>query len=110
MAEPAEGVEIRDNPGEDRYEVWVAGELAGFAVYEPGSRVYSYLHTEIDPGHEGRGLGSWLIRYALDDMRARNLEVLPYCPFVLQFIAKHPDGYLDLVPAGERERFGLPAP
>lgn len=32
--------------------------------------------------------------------------MLPFCPFVNAWIGKHPD-YLDLVPADQRERFGL---
>lgn len=32
--------------------------------------------------------------------------MLPYCPFVKAFIAKHEE-YLDLVPEAKRARFGL---
>jgi hypothetical protein len=32
--------------------------------------------------------------------------VLPHCPFVKSYIAKHPE-YLDLVPEAERGGFGL---
>jgi uncharacterized protein len=31
--------------------------------------------------------------------------VRPFCPFVRQYIGRHPE-YLDLVPEGERERDG----
>lgn len=108
MSEPAE-VEIHDNPDEDRYEVRAGGELAGFAVYRPGDGIWAYTHTEIGERFEGRGLASQLIRYALEDMRARGLSVLPRCPFVRGYIERHPDPYLELVPPGERARFGLPA-
>jgi uncharacterized protein len=103
-------VEVRDEPGEGRYEVWAGGELAGFAVYRAGETAYSFVHTEIDPRFEGRGLASRLIRYALDDMAARGLSVLPHCPFVKAYIQKHPDPYLALVPAADRPRFALPRP
>jgi hypothetical protein len=33
--------------------------------------------------------------------------VLPVCPFVRDFISRHPV-YLDLVPTDQREQFGLP--
>jgi uncharacterized protein len=101
-------VEVRDDPERQRYEVWVGTELAGFTVYEPGPRAYAFVHTEIEPAFEGQGLASRLIRRALDDMRARGLEVLPYCPFVARFVRRHTD-YLDLVPATERAQFQLPA-
>jgi MFS family permease len=54
----------------------------------------------------GHGLGSRLVQASLDEARARNLVVLPYCPFVNSWIGSHRE-YADLVPAGRREQFGL---
>jgi predicted GNAT family acetyltransferase len=47
------------------------------------------------------------VQAALDAARRRKLAVIPECPFVRGWLAKHPE-YQDLVPADERERFGLP--
>jgi hypothetical protein len=66
------------------------------------------VHTETLSGHEGRGLGSELVRGALDDARRRGWQVRPFCPFVRSYIAKRPE-YRDLVPAHERARFQLDA-
>ena len=54
------------------------------------------VHTEIAPSVEGEGLGSTLVAGALDDIRARGLEVVPLCPFASAFIERHPE-YADLV-------------
>jgi predicted GNAT family acetyltransferase len=89
-----------------RYEIHVDGEPAGFTAYEPHPQMLAFVHTEIDERFEGRGLGSQLIAVALDDVRRRQLAVLPFCPFVRSFIASHPD-YLDLVPENRRKAFGL---
>lgn len=35
------------------------------------------------------------------------MQVLPYCPFIRGWIAKHP-AYVDMVPESERARFDLP--
>ncbi|MGZ4631389.1 MAG: GNAT family N-acetyltransferase [Actinomycetes bacterium] len=99
-------VTVRDNPSESRFEVHVEEGLAGFSNYRAQPSVYSFLHTEIDRAFEGRGLGSVLVRGALDEMARRGLGVLPYCPFVLQFITRHAE-YVRLVPPAERARFGL---
>ena len=99
-------VEVRDNPGLERYEISEAGELAGFAQYRFRPGLIAFIHTEIDPGHEGQGLGSKLVAFALDDARARGLDVLPFCPFVNAFLREHPE-YGDLVPENRREAFGL---
>ena len=54
-------------------------------------------HAEVDPSREGRGLGSTLVRGALDDVRARGLKVRPDCPFVADYIARHADDVGDLL-------------
>ena len=99
---------IRDAPDAQRFEVTVGGQLAGLAGYRRRGNLIALVHTEIDPDFEGRGLGSSLIVHALDSARDAGLQVLPFCPFVRGFIDRHHD-YLDLVPAAQREQFGLPA-
>jgi len=99
---------VVDDPQQRRFQVLVDGEVAGYAAYRPGEQAYTFTHTEIVPAYEGKGLGSVLVRGALDEMRARGLGALPSCRFVQRFVERHPD-YLELVPTGERDRFGLPA-
>ncbi|GAB3188706.1 GNAT family N-acetyltransferase [Nesterenkonia suensis] len=108
-----DGVEVVNQADQTRFAILVDGALAGFAEYRSardGSR--SFTHTEIGEAHQGRGLASQLVRQALDQTRAEGLSVLPYCPLVRSFIAKHASeedgGYLDLVPQGRRADFSLP--
>lgn len=109
MTQPTDNaVTVRDAPEHKRFEIWVGDVLAGFTVYRARPDRYTFVHTEIDPAFGGRGLASVLIKAALDEMRARDIAVLPQCPFVRRYISRHPD-YLDLVPAGDRGRFDLPA-
>jgi uncharacterized protein len=95
---PAEAmtVTVTDNPDAARYEIVVDGERAGFVTYRVAPGVITFLHAEVDPARERRGLGSRLVADALDDARARGLAVRPVCPFVVAFIETHPD-YADLV-------------
>lgn len=64
---------------------------------EPGREI-DYSHTEVPTALEGLGVGSALVRAALDFARARGLIVRPSCPFVRSYIERHPDEYGDLVP------------
>jgi predicted GNAT family acetyltransferase len=99
---------VLDVDERSRFEIHVDGRLGGFAQYrveDPGLIVFT--HTEIDDAFEGRGLGSILVRAALDAARARGLAVRPDCPFVRAYIARHPGDYLDLVPDDLRPRLGL---
>lgn len=88
--------EVRDAPGQHRYEVHVDGALAGFAEYEQRDGTVVFTHTEVDDAHEGQGVGSALARQALDDVRARGLTVVPQCPFIAGWIDRH-DDYRELV-------------
>ena len=89
-------VTVTDNPDAARYEITVDGERAGFVTYRQSPGVITFLHAEVHPSRERRGLGSQLVRGALDDARARGLTVRPVCPFVAWFIETHED-YQDLL-------------
>jgi predicted GNAT family acetyltransferase len=82
-----------------RFEVYAGERLAGWAAYARKGGVITFTHTEVDPAFEGRGLGSVLVRGALDAARAEGLEVVPVCPFVRSYVERHPE-YADLVRAG----------
>jgi predicted GNAT family acetyltransferase len=99
-------VAVADRPELERYEITADGELAGFAQYRRRPGLIAFVHTEIDPRFEGQGLASRLIRSALDEARDGELLVLPFCPFVNGYIAKHPE-YAALVPDAFRAQFGL---
>ena len=97
-------VEIIDNPELSRYEAHVDGELAGFAQYRVQNGRSTIFHAEVDTAYEGRGVGSQLAQSALADVRARDLELIPRCPFIADYVRRHPDQYLDLVPEPLRDR------
>ena len=90
-------VEVRNNKTEYRYEVFVDGELAGYTQYVLRRGRIAFVHTEVYEFYEGAGLGGRLARSALDDARARGLMVIPFCPFIADFIERHIDEYGDLV-------------
>ena len=97
---------VTDNPAESRFEIYVGGERAGLMRYQLHGQLISLIHTEVDDQFQGMGLASKLARGVLDQVRARGLAVLPYCPYVKSWVAKHPD-YGDLVPADRRAEFGF---
>jgi predicted GNAT family acetyltransferase len=91
-------VSVIDNPDELRYELQLDGVLVAEIRYrlEPGVRVL--VDVDVEPRREGRGLGSRLVKGALDDLRAQGLAVVPHALFVADFIKRHPE-YSDLVAA-----------
>lgn len=83
-----------NNVAESRYELHVNGVLAVIAVYREVPGAVDFVHTETIPGVEGRGLAARLVEYALDDVVASGKRIIPHCPYVARFVAKHPDAYL----------------
>ena len=101
------GVTFADNEPEHRYEMFVDGVLAGVEVYHRSADTISLIHTEVFDSFAGQGLAPQLVTHVLGEARERGLWVLPFCPYVAHFIAKHTDDYLDLVPVSRREEFQL---
>lgn len=84
-------IEVTDNPGESRYEARVGGELAATLRYMRAPHVIAFVHTEVLPGFEGRGVGGGLAHSVLESARAAGDKVLPGCAFLADYILKHPE-------------------
>ncbi len=90
---------MRDVPEQNRYEIRDGDRLLGVAEYERRGEEVRFTHTEVDPSAGESGLGSRLVRSALDDVRTAGGTVVPLCSFVRGWIERHPE-YGDLVAPG----------
>jgi hypothetical protein len=81
---------VRDNPDLNRFELDLNGKTA-VAYYQLSPGVITFRHTEVPPEMSGHGIGSQLVRGALEAVRTRGLKVVPKCPFVAAYMAKHPE-------------------
>ena len=82
---------ITDAPARERYEAHLDRKLAGILEYKVTRGRIALIHTEVLPMHEGKGVGSALVRFALDDARRRGLRVIPTCPYVQEYLNRHPE-------------------
>jgi hypothetical protein len=84
---------VRDVPERDRYEATVGEDpaLAALLEYREGDGWLMLLHTEVLDGYEGQGIGSRLVRSVFEDARARDLRIVPKCPFVVRWLERHPE-------------------
>jgi len=80
---------IRDNAEKRRFEIDLGDGSFAIAEYRLRAGKIMFVHTEVPPAHEGRGIGSLLVRTALASARERGLKVIPICPFVVAYIKKH---------------------
>lgn len=87
---------VHEEPDEQRFVIEVDGVAAGVARYEVHDGRYVFTSTVVEDGYEGRGVGSTLARSALDDLRERSLSIVPLCPFIAGWIARHEE-YADLI-------------
>ena len=87
---------VQDAPAAERYEIREGDRVLGIAAYHRRGDTVVFTHTEVDPDAGESGLGSTLVRSALDDVRAKGEKVVPQCPFVRGWIERHQE-YADLL-------------
>ncbi|MFC4604844.1 GNAT family N-acetyltransferase [Rhodococcus kronopolitis] len=102
--------EVTNNAGQNRFELWLNGDLVGILGYydldstargvgrgaRSGPPVVSFMHTVIveDFGH--RGLAAVMVRRALDAAREYGWKVRPVCTYLQRFVVANPE-YRDLL-------------
>ena len=85
-----EALAVVDNPEETRFEANIDGHIAFVSYLRRDSTIF-FTHTEVPKELEGRGLGSALARAVLDRARAERWKVVARCPFIAQYIERHPE-------------------
>lgn len=96
MSSDTSAVRVSNNEAKSRYDATLDGASAGIAAYVRSGDTITFTHTVVHEEVEGQGVGSALIRRALDDARGENLTVVPQCEFVAAFIEDNPE-YRDLL-------------
>ena len=91
------------NTEDQRFEARI-GEEYVFIDYRRHRDRLTLLHTDVPSALEGHGIGSAMVKAALEYAKAEHLEVLPICPFVNGYLRKNPE-YLPLV--SKNYRVGL---
>ena len=81
---------LKDNPEKKRYEFQLEPHTPFVEYIRAQDKIY-LTHTEVPPALEGKGIGSALVKQALEDIKDKNLTLVPLCPFVAMYIKKHPE-------------------
>jgi predicted GNAT family acetyltransferase len=93
---------LRDNREEGRFELAFADTRADLEYMKVGDTLI-LTHTEVPVGYEGHGVGGHLVRLVLEYARAQGFRVRTVCPFVSEWLARHPEEFSDvLVKVGGR--------
>ena len=86
---------ITHRPEAQRFETTINGQT-GYISYQERDNTLIYDHTIVPQSLGGRGVGSALVKRALDFAHEHDKKVIPQCSFVSAYIKKHPE-YQDLL-------------
>lgn len=81
---------MRDNAAQNRFELDLGGTLA-VLDYQRRGQVLALNHAEVPAELAGQGVGSRLVREALELVRSRGERVVPRCSFVVAYMQCHPE-------------------
>jgi len=73
-----------------RYYIQFEGERAELAYTESG-RTRDFRHTYVPEELRGRKIAEKLVSHALDDTMRNGYKFIATCPYVKQFVEKHPE-------------------
>jgi len=97
--------EIHDNADRHQYELPVEDDVA-VVTYNLSSPNLMITETLVPERLEGRGIASRLAKHVLADAKARELLILPVCPFFAAYLQKHPE-HADVVHPTYRGILGI---
>lgn len=85
-----------DVDSRQRLSLTVNGRDVAFVEFYLFGKVAIVTHTEVDPLHREKGLGSRAASQALERFRSENWTVVPVCGFFLEQIRRRAE-YIDLL-------------
>jgi predicted GNAT family acetyltransferase len=95
MADDPEVLTVNRHEQLARYEGRLGADLVTVIDFVLRGQVHVVTHTGTEPQWRERGFAGQTTRAMLDDIRATGGKVQPVCPFVVDFMASHPE-YADL--------------
>jgi predicted GNAT family acetyltransferase len=81
---------ITNNEKNLRFETPVGQDLA-FVEYRWHYGDIAFMHTYVPDAGRGTGVASALAKHVLEYARERKLKILVYCPYIAQYIKRHPE-------------------
>lgn len=83
-------ISISENKEKNRFETTLEGKTA-FVDYKRKGDVLYLTHTEVPKDLGGKGVGSSLVKFALEAAKNEDKKVISHCSFVSGYIERHPE-------------------
>ena len=89
-------VTVRRDPQQEAFEIRTADdEVAGHAHFRTRGDDRIFHHTVVDERFGGRGIGTALVRGAVEATIAENVPIVAVCPMVKGFLEKNAEEFAD---------------
>lgn len=82
--------DITHNAEKSRFELTQDGQVAVADYRMQGGRMV-ITHVGVPQALENKGIGSALVKFALEAAKEKNLKVTPLCSFAAAYIRRHPE-------------------
>jgi len=83
--------DLIDNEERKQYEFHIDGLVPRIEYIKAKDDKIYLTHTEVPRQLEGKGVGSALVKQILEDIKQKELTLVPLCPFVAMYITRHPE-------------------
>src|SRR3984893_17081379 len=80
---------IEHNVAAHRFEVRFPEGIAMLKYHYDRAGQLHLDHTEVPPARQHHGVAALLAKTAMDFARAKNLTVVPVCPYVIAYLKEH---------------------
>ena len=90
-----ENLEVTHNPGENRFETWIAGYPSKLDYIQDGKN-FVITHVGVHPELRGQGVAGRIVQVSLEYAKEHALRVIPMCSYAAAYIRRHPE-YAELL-------------
>ncbi len=88
---------VKHDPERKRFVVRMEDHEA-FSEYIPLPDRIIFTHTEVPSPLEGKGIASLLAKAGLEWVKSEGKQIVPLCPFIAGYMARHPEWKTILAP------------
>ena len=84
-----DALEIIHNEGENRFEVWIDGNLSTLDYIQKEMN-FVITHVGVHPELRGQGIAAKITQAGLEYARMNSLKVIPLCSYAAAYIRRNP--------------------
>src|SRR6266498_4959921 len=83
-------LEVRHNPGMNRFETWLDGYPSKLDYIQDGKN-FVITHVGVHPDLRGQGVAGRIVQVSLEYAKEKSLRVIPMCSYAAAYMRRHPE-------------------